>query len=90
MSQDFYPVPLTNGVARSKDGETSYQYAVYDKRDAETEFGRIEDGGHSEFAEKLTGWYEFYRGAGRAFGQDPVLKVYGKKILVYQLRGLDI
>jgi hypothetical protein len=42
------------------------------------------------FAELLTGWHYEYRGLGRSFAGDPVLKVFGKKILVYQMRGLDV
>ena len=81
--------PLKAGICRDSE-ETSRVWAVYDKAAAEAVVGWAADSGNTEFAIRLTGWGPTWRGAGRVFTDEPDLRVYGKKILVVQRRGLDI
>jgi hypothetical protein len=81
--------PLKAGICRDSE-ETSRVWAVYDKAAAEAVVGWVADSGNTEFAERLTGWVPAWRGAGRTFSDEADMRVYGKKILVVQRRGLDI
>lgn len=45
---------------------------------------------NDEFASNLTGWYRSESGPGRAFHNDPICFVYGKKLLLIWRGGLDI
>ena len=81
------PVAIQGGVHRCGEG-SSVVWAVYDRAAVEAYLGTACDS--REAVEELTGWHSFYSGAGRGFGHDPYVKVYGRKIIVKQFRGLDI
>jgi len=86
----------------SSDGESGGQYAIFTREQACKILGidsladqvavlnAMVDECEDEVARDLTGWSHFYRGAGRAFGNEPVVRVYKHAVLVYQLTGLDI
>ena len=80
---------LRTGVIGLSDS-SSVVYAVFDRGVAEAEVGWKADTGNTEFAERLTGWRQRWVGAGHPFADDPQLKVYGRKVLVFQRRGIDI
>jgi hypothetical protein len=65
-------------------------WAVFDRKEAETEVGWKVESGDMEFAENLTGLHASNNGPGRSFSCAPTVKVYGKKILILQRTGLDI
>jgi hypothetical protein len=79
---------LRQGVATV--GDVSYAWAVFDTKAAEAEVGWVADTGNTEFAERLTGWRYSYRGPGRAFSDEPCVRVYGRKLIVTQRRGVDV
>lgn len=91
-----------SGSWTSDDGESGGQYAIFtteqaykilgigDLADKSAVLSAMVDECHDEIARDLTGWARFYSGPGRAFGQDPCVRVYKHAVLVYQRRGLDI
>lgn len=93
--------PLRSGIWNcDPDGTACYRWAVFALTDLEKEAGPIpdltEDDGRSafEYAEfacmALTGWRAEYRGPGRAFSDEPLMKRYGKKVIVTQRCGHDV
>ncbi len=78
---------LKQGYFGLDDGTVGYAWAVFDLSVAEAEAG---DPADRDFAQRLTGWSYSYSGAGRFFADEPTARVYGKKVLVKQRRGLDI
>lgn len=90
------------GTWTDSDGESGGQYAVFAIGDVLMVLGiavfsdarqvvqALADENNSELAQDLTGWARFYRGPGRAFGHEPVARVYRHAVLVYQRTGLDI
>lgn len=87
---------LRSGISHPDPSEASCTtYVVLDRAECERFFGntlRTERSQTSgiQMAEELTGWRGFDGGPGRAFAADPVYRVYGRKVLVTQYRGLDI
>ena len=75
------------GLVARGDGETSVKYAVFRRDLLEATVGALSDDGA---AEEATGWSSFYRGPGRAFGDPPCIRVFGKNVLITQRVGLDI
>lgn len=84
---DFGIPPLKQGSWRSDDGETGGRFVVFARPDVDAYFGGAES---SDPAGDLTGWAPWYSGPGRSFGHEPILRCYGRKVLVYQRTGLDI
>lgn len=68
---------------------SGHRFAVFDRKQVEAVIGPIDQLGHN-VAFMLTDWSEFYRGAGKAFGDPPRVKVYRHAVLVTQRTGLDI
>lgn len=85
------PVPMHAGSKFDKYGESGYVWAVFD-RSASEEFLQAQELSltHEHAPSALTGWSNFYRGAGRAFGADPSIRIGRTRVLVRQHRGLDI
>lgn len=91
-----------SGTWVSSDGETGGHYAVFTIDQACESLGialfsdkqavlqAMADEDNSEVAQDLTGWGRFERGPGRAFGREPVVRIYRHAVLVYQRTGLDI
>lgn len=82
--------PRKAGIARSKDGETSQRWAIFQREEVESLYGEVSAENALEIAAGLTGWSQTYRGPGRAFTSDPIIFVYKRNILVRQFCGLDI
>jgi hypothetical protein len=80
--------PLKSGLVSTDDEGSTVIFAVYDREAAEAEVGFPAT--DPDFATNLTGLYYSYSGPGRSFCNDPIAKVYGKKVLITQRRGLDI
>jgi hypothetical protein len=68
-------------------------YCIMSRDVAEQECAKgdtpLEDG-VSDASHLLSGWGQFWRGPGGAFGLAPVLVLYKHKVLIYQRRGLDV
>lgn len=84
-------VPVHFGVRRSDFAEWTC-WAVYDRKEAEqwlaeNYYSSLDD---KDAAENLSGWGEFSKGPGRAFGMCPIMKVSRTRVLVRQFRGLDV
>lgn len=77
------------GYAWSSDSSGS-QYAVFDRAQVERVLGPIAEMTTDQLVGQLTGWSEFYRGVGRAFGSKPRAKLYRHAVLITQETALDI
>ena len=77
--------------------DSGYNIAIFDRKTVEVKLGtlpastkKMTSEAYEELIHHLTGWTEFYRGPGRAFGTMPIVKLYKHKVLVRQFTGLDI
>lgn len=78
------------------DGESFYAVAIFDRADVELAIGemlrpnkhrRVCDVDEEELASYLTGWTANYTGhMGRSFAIEPIVKVFGGKVMVRQFR----
>lgn len=94
---DIYEGPVKAQMAFvqvADDGESSTSLALFSRKAVEKALGPIANDLDGDVADevsyKLTGWHEFCRGVGRAFGTYPSIRVCRDWILVKQYRGLDI
>jgi len=76
----------TGYVSFDEDASVSYLFAVFTQDDA---LHAVEQG-CDDVATALTGWHPSYRGPGRSFSEEPMARVFGKKVLVTQRCGVDI
>jgi hypothetical protein len=82
---------LKSGTVHANDGETWTHYAVFSLAEIVAIHGPTwSDDWKDDVAAELTGWTSFYRGPGRAFGDGPNYKIFGRKVLVPQFCGLDV
>lgn len=80
-------------TVRENDGDSWHHIAVFSKDVVESEYGPIGEMTQDEkenLASNLTGWGEFYRGVGCAFGAVPSIRFKGSKVEVRQYCGLDV
>lgn len=84
--------PVHSGVKWFGNDSTScIVWEVFDRKEAEKVLGHPIDSDNAESAAVgLTGWYQFYKGSGRAFGGEPSIRLSRTRVLVSQHRGLDI
>lgn len=85
------PCVIKAGTVTAPDGETWTHYAVFYRSTVDAaisgDWSRENDW---EVAQELTGWSRYSRGPGRAFGEDPRMRTYGRKVIVIQRCGLDV
>ena len=87
-------LPFQYIIKVSEDTGESWRFiAVFSRKVVEGEYGPIEEMTQDEIEElpsSLTGWTEYYRGVGRAFGTAPSLRIKGNKVQVSQWHSLDV
>jgi hypothetical protein len=81
--------PQKQGYVRTSEARST-KYAVFDRAKVEQRHGPITPKNKVGIATALTGWRFAYRGAGRAFCDEPKLKVVGAKVMVTADCGVDI
>ncbi len=81
--------PQKQGWVRRGEARST-RYAVFDRAKVEQRHGSITSQNKIRIATALTGWRFAYRGAGRAFCDEPKLKVAGQKVMVTVDCGVDI
>ena len=77
----------------SEGGETWNHIIVFSRQVVEAEYGPLQDMDEetrNNLASHLTGWGEFHRGVGKAFGAEPSLRIKRNSVEVRQFCGLDI
>lgn len=75
--------------------ESTTKYVVFDLdtvlKEAQFDaFDRVSEEQLEDAAIKMSGFYRFYQGPGRGFGNTPVARVGRSRVLVTQFCGLDI
>jgi hypothetical protein len=89
--EDADPKPTRCGA--KSDEDWTRKWAVFSRKDVEEAYDLPEKDDHkgwTALAESLTGWYRFYKGPGRAFGDDPSIRVSRTRVLVTHTTALDI
>ncbi len=68
----------------------SYVWAVFTRAAVEAVHGEVTPENIDDIASALTGWSEFSRGPGRAFGDAPSVRLFRHALLIRRRCGLDI
>ncbi len=93
--QPFRVLFLSFGYVTDEYGESSTRYVVFGRNDITAEVRKDNPGEApteeqiADEAVKMSGFYEYYRGPGRAFGHEPYACVSRYRVLVKQHCGLD-
>lgn len=77
--------PKREGASQISECST-IRWAVFNRADVE----HMLSDDRVEVAEDLTGWYSFYNGAGRSFGENPTVRLSRTRVLVTQYCGVDV
>lgn len=84
------PEPRFNGF-KTFDESSTLVYQVFDREVVEKFLGyTVTAETADDCMARLTGWYGFSRGVGKAFGQHPNIRINKRSIMITQWRGLDI
>ena len=73
-----------------ENADSTYRVAIFSRESVERAYGTVTPDNAADIAQAITGWGEYSRGVGRAFGTSPSICVLGRNVVVRQFCGLDI